>query len=356
MQQAQQQDIQLVLDEARRIAAKFMGRFTRGSLAMFMFALASETPVIVARVFIAAAINWIVNLANHDIGGSLKWWWVGLLPTFWAASALITPYGTGWWWKQRVGGRSASQRERVAYEDAVALLQSHTPRPLPLPSLWFVLDTEVPDAAVNGDALMLSRGLLESDQLPAVLAHELGHLATPDGRLTAALNRLVIPRMFDLEGKQLQMLLGKHARPNDDRQEHDDHRPPYKDPATMLADADPLAMFFTGGLKLMMFATGGLGLWLTRPFWGHYWRAREYQADMYAARLGQAGELAEFLDQHALIHDHPVPYMWLTDHTHPPTELRIDKLLDHDENHDEPIPARPGSLEHDPPGTDPLAA
>ena len=38
----------------------------------------------------------------------------------------------------------------------------------------------------------LSRGRLESDHLPAVLAHELGHLASTDGRLTAALNRLVI--------------------------------------------------------------------------------------------------------------------------------------------------------------------
>ena len=37
-------------------------------------------------------------------------------------------------------------------------------------------------------------------------------------------------------------------------------------------------------------------------------------------------ELADFLEIHALIHDHPVPLIWLTEHTHPPTELRIDKL------------------------------
>ena len=27
------------------------------------------------------------------------------------------------------------------------------------------------------------------------------------------------------------------------------------------------------------------------------------------------------------MHDHPVPFIWLTEHTHPPTELRIQALL-----------------------------
>jgi Zn-dependent protease with chaperone function len=79
-------------------------------------------------------------------------------------------------------------------------------------------------------------------------------------------------------------------------------------------------------LFISLFARGGLSLWLTKPAWGAYWRQREYKADQYAAKLGQADELADFLEIHALIHDHPVPFMWLTEHTHPPTELRIDKL------------------------------
>ena len=58
--------------------------------------------------------------------------------------------------------------------------------------LRFVLDNPQPDAAVCWHTLMLSRALLESDHLPAMLAHELGHLASTDGRLTAALNRLVM--------------------------------------------------------------------------------------------------------------------------------------------------------------------
>jgi Zn-dependent protease with chaperone function len=78
--------------------------------------------------------------------------------------------------------------------------------------------------------------------------------------------------------------------------------------------------------KLVMVCRGGLGLYLLRPMWGRYWREREYKADQYAAALAQADELADFLEIHALIHDHPIPFIWLTDHTHPPTELRVDRL------------------------------
>jgi hypothetical protein len=44
------------------------------------------------------------------------------------------------------------------------------------------------DAAVCGETLMLSRGLLESEQLPAVIAHELGHLASQLPKDLAALD------------------------------------------------------------------------------------------------------------------------------------------------------------------------
>jgi Zn-dependent protease with chaperone function len=92
-----------------------------------------------------------------------------------------------------------------------------------------------------------------------------------------------------------------------------------------------LALFAMRALKwitraTLRFANGGFGLWLTRPLWGAYWRAREYRADAYAASLGQADELADFLETHTLIHDHPVPFVWLTEETHPPSELRIDRL------------------------------
>jgi Zn-dependent protease with chaperone function len=165
---------------------------------------------------------------------------------------------------------------------------------------------------------MLSRGLMESDHLPAVLAHELGHLATPDGRLTAAINRLVL------------------LPPRPPRRERTENEPTDDKPQIGLVFHDERILLTILGVRLftwtvkktLRFLNGGFGLWLTSPLWGAYWRGREYKADAYAAKLGQADDLADFLENHALIHDHPVPYIWLTEHTHPPVELRIDKLRD----------------------------
>jgi Zn-dependent protease with chaperone function len=181
------------ITRAAMILRQITGRFSLHSLAMYTLALASELPVILIRstfVFLLASIAFAAS--GHSIAQGTAWIEVGLIPTLWSILALATPFGTGWWWKQRSGGRKPSQREQLAYQDATELLQAQTRKPLPLPKSWFVLDTPTPDAAVCGETLMLSRGLLESDHLPAVLAHELGHLATPDGRLTAAINRLVL--------------------------------------------------------------------------------------------------------------------------------------------------------------------
>jgi Zn-dependent protease with chaperone function len=172
-----------------------------------------------------------------------------------------------------------------------------------------VLDYPELDAAVCGNALMLSRGLIESEYLAAVLAHELGHLATSDGKLTAALNRLVI-----------------HPPPLVEEREHLR--------ATSWVLPEDRFTFGLFGLQALWwligaavrFAKGGLALRLLGPFWGSYWREREYLADAYAAALGQGDRLAYFLEVHALVHDHPVPFIWLTEHTHPPVAQRAAKL------------------------------
>ncbi len=80
---------------------------------------------------------------------------------------------------------------------------------------------------------------------------------------------------------------------------------------------------------------------LTAPLWGRYWRGREYAADQYAAELGQADELADFLEIHALINDHPDPVHLAHRTPHPPTELRIDRLRNY--THEQPLlePAQP---------------
>jgi Zn-dependent protease with chaperone function len=304
-----------VLNHASTLARRFLQRFSLSSLVMFGVALTSELPVLLVRVMILTFTISIVNTLNGHPNHRPGWLWLGAIPTLWAVFALLTPIGSGWWWKQRTGGRSPSGREQLAYKDAIELLQSNSSKPLPLPSKWFVLDAPLPDAAVCGETLMLSRGLLESEHLPAVIAHELGHLASPDGRITAALNRLIIAKSANLDSEPLRARLEKHSHPDPER-------------PSMPGD-DAIRAFFQiarFAIRLLALARGGIGLRLIQPIWGHYWRRREYAADNYAAKLGQANELADFLENHALIHDHPIPYIWFTNHTHPPTELRADRL------------------------------
>jgi Zn-dependent protease with chaperone function len=62
------------------------------------------------------------------------------------------------------------------------------------------------------------------------------------------------------------------------------------------------------------------------PVWAAYWRRREHAADDHAAALGQADELADFLELHALFFDLPVPFAWLAERSHPPVELRLERL------------------------------
>jgi Zn-dependent protease with chaperone function len=200
-------------------------------------------------------------------------------PLVLSLATLILPLG-GWWWEQRMGGRSPSQRELLVLDDAIASLRQHDAKLRP-PRRWAILEEHYFNAAVYADTLLITRGLLESGYLEAVLAHELGHLNSSDARLTAALHRLTLP---------------------------------------------PRGEVRRGLRTITLVLTGGLAVWVTRAPWGAYWRSREHHADEYAARLGQAASLARFLDTNALNDDLPVPYIWLTDTSHPPVEHRIDRL------------------------------
>jgi Zn-dependent protease with chaperone function len=206
-------------------------------------------------------------------------WVAAYGPLIASLATLVLPLG-GWLWQQQSGGRAPSQRERLIYEDAIAVLSQADPRLRP-PRRWFVLDAATVNAAAYFDTLMVTRGLLESGCLEPVLAHELGHLNSSDARLTAALHRLTTPPRSRLH-------------------------------------------FPLGTLGLLV--SGAVGAWLMRLPWASYWRGREFAADRYAARLGQGEALARFLEQHALEYDLPVPFAWLSEHSHPATEHRIDRL------------------------------
>ena len=282
------------------------------ALALYLATLVSEVPVIFMRMLLTIAVAAIVLLLKEgSAGGAMGYAELALIPTGWAIFALLTPVGGGWWWRSNMGGREPSEREQSAYEAALEELREQADTPLQEPSGWFVLDTPEPDAAVCGNTLALSRGLFETSYLPAVLAHELGHLNTSDGRLTAALNRL---------------LLNSPPRLKEEEQEHVERSVELSGGGRILLTVTLIGLFLWVVRKAFVFARGGLGLRITAPFWGSYWREREHLADSFAAALGQGDELADFLEIHALVHDHPVPFIWLTEHTHPPTELRVDRL------------------------------
>src|ERR1035437_1760958 len=232
------------------------------------------------RAMVAYAVLWVAfKLVVHDTApvNDLALL-AGYGPLALSFATLILPLG-GWWGGQPSGGRSPSERERLVFEDAIATLCYADPQLRP-PRRWFVLDVPECNATVYADTLMLSRGLLESSYLEAVIAHELGHLNSSDARLTAALYRLTTP---------------------------------------------PRQQARWGLRTLMLIVTGALAVQATMAPWGAYWRAREHQADAYAARLGQAQSLARFLETEALDGDLPVPFVWLTDKSHPSTEPRSEE-------------------------------
>jgi Zn-dependent protease with chaperone function len=250
---------------------------------LLLYAVTFAIQVVLAplRGAVAYGLLW---LTLTILGRSTAWvhllgWLAGYGPLILSLATLALPLG-GWLWQQQSGGRTPSERERLIYEDALAVLAQADPKLRP-PRRWFVLDAPTINAAAYFDTLMVTRGLLESGDLEPVLAHELGHLNSSDARLTAALHRLTTqPR------SRLRFPLG----------------------------------------TLGFLVSGAAGAWLMRLPWATYWRAREFQADRYAARLGQGEALARFLEQHALEYDLPVSFPWLSEHSHPATEHRIDRL------------------------------
>ncbi len=287
------------------------------ALVLYAVTVAIELVVVCWRAFLLLVVVAIPFAVAGFHPGLALIVLLAFAPTVWsllALSRMVGFVGTGWWWRTRVGGRGPSQREQIAYQQAVQLLQGHAGHELRLPTDWFVLDLPEPEAAVCGQTLMLSTGMLENRHLAAVLAHELGHIATWDARITAAINRLVIHPL---------------------RERHPDQERYQQQTGVLLVDDQITQTFFVIALLAWAIRTslkwcrGGIGLWILRPFWGRQWRTSEYQADQYAAALGQADDLADFLETHSLAYDQPVPFTWLTAHTHPPAEHRIDKLRNH---------------------------
>jgi Zn-dependent protease with chaperone function len=260
------------------------GRLLDGTawLLLYAMSLLAQGPCVIARILFFALLGLIVSLvtgASQHLLTETVPLVLGFAPLAFSALTLLVPDRSAWWFAQQIGARKPSERETVAYESALETLRE-TGGQFQEPRFFYVLDENTMNAAALGALLVINRPLLDSDYLTAVLAHELGHLNTPDAKVTLAINRLAFLHGF------------------------------------FVATRFPLGLFLSGEL----------GMRIVGPLWGHWFRTREYQADQYAARMGEGEQLAEFLEIEALFYDRPIRFAFLSERSHPPTELRIDAL------------------------------
>jgi Zn-dependent protease with chaperone function len=266
---------------------------TAAGLALYALTLSVEA-------LLGASTRWLLTYLGVVIAGDVLplgpspegcAWVVALAPLLWSILGFLLP-GRGRVWGRRLGLRRPSREEAAAIDDAFGLLQAAAP-------------DLAGGARCRGRVLILSRPLIESDALAAVLGHELGHLGTLDGRITEALNRLSLwddplslsPAAGDRRGET--------AR-----------------------DPDPRGAIPWALMRSIARLTGGaIALGILAPVWTAYWRSREYAADSHAASLGQAEDLASYLRDQEQALDLPATGIF-NERQHPPVALRIERLLE----------------------------
>jgi Zn-dependent protease with chaperone function len=234
------------------------------------------------RALVAALVLLIVNIFT-------KWWFsvdlpvnllalvIGYTPALISLATLAYPFG-GWIWQQEIGGRRPSEREQAVLDLEMAQLQEASPELRP-PGRWIMVDSGVPNLYAYLNTVAVTTRMLHDPLMRPTLAHELGHLNTADARVTAAVNRLIIP------------------------------------------PRDPVEPIFP---YLGALVSGRTAMAIMSIPWGIWWRRREFVADAYAERLGEASELAEFLDE--LGGDVATPWKSFGASSHPWTEHRIEAL------------------------------
>jgi Zn-dependent protease with chaperone function len=246
-------------------------------------------------VYLAAVSVGAIGLIELD--RSLLAWVAAVAPIVFSLSGLLFP-GDGRWWRHRGGLRRPSAEELETLTLAFELFA----RARSLPPIA-VLDDPFSLAAVRGTTLIVSRGLIESSSLPAVLAHEQGHLRSLDGRLTEALQRLSV--WEDPLGSSSQFEAGSRAGSE-----------PVV-PAGHVYSLLRLTLRLTGGGQVQK---------VLGPLWGAYWRRREFIADAGAAALGQGPDLTRHLRDEVLPLEVSRRLRVFNFADHPPTALRIERL------------------------------
>lgn len=227
--------------------------------------------------------------------------WAAVLPVLYSVVGVGYPL-RGRLWRWRIGAREPVGQEAERIEDAVAVLSGSGGESLP-EFECYVIDEVWPMAMTRGRAVVVSRGLVELDDLAAKLGHELGHVASLDGRLTEGLHRL------QLWSDPLREGTGAAESPG------------------MESALRGPGGFVFGILRwLVRLAGGGDVRRVFGATWAWYWRRREFAADAFAARLGQAQALRGYLEDVELAVDAPQRGSSRGQFDHPYVAERIDRL------------------------------
>lgn len=288
-----------------------------GGIILYLMTLALETISVAVRFAVVAGVGAL--LLGRDAGialGAIA----GLYPVAYSLAALAGLPRGHLLTRLEVGGRRLTATEQGLLDAALA-----RPRALgaPIPRHIFAVERDGLNAFVAGRTLYIYRDLFAHAALPAVVAHELGHYNSLDGRLSGAIFGLTLPGGFLIT----YLLLGVFQ---------------WVTYILLLLLVGLVVMLFLlarvnvmGVLQsifgvavastryLIIFAVGGVGTAMLRSVWRSYYVEREYAADAYAARMGYAGELIAFFEEEVLS-DVAVP--WDTQPTHPPTTRRIAAL------------------------------
>jgi Zn-dependent protease with chaperone function len=272
-----------MFDALRAVSLVGIGLYAITLAAHWFSAVARYLILTIALGLIGLLTGWSIPVETIALVLALAPLGISLLAVI--CPPLIAPLD-GRWWEISVGGRPPEQDEREAFEHAIRELQEIDPRLRP-PRHWFVAEEPGQNAAAYSSSLSVDRGLLESPNAAAVIAHELGHLRTIDAHLTSALNLLLLVPM----------------------------------------DTPALYPFWSLPFRgLAWVASGQAVQWFTSNPWETYWRSREFAADQYAARLGQGPALARTLEHESLPYERSIRNMRFSRASHPYTKPRIAKL------------------------------
>lgn len=277
--------------------------------------------------------DWFVDSAQYIFGRWLTTWALigGLMcfiaafgPMLWSALSFIGGRSGLRFTRFVLGAREMSVRERETYVFALEQVARRSGETLQGFTGPFVVDTgPLGQVYTIGTTLYLSAAALRSEQLPLLVAHEVGLQQRNVGGMIYALRSLVFFIFYLFVGRVRNWSTGAGGAPS----EMSLATAAQVVGSGLSASDTFFSMINTVIFFLMAAFGGGLGVWFTSPRWAAIFRRETFLADDFVVSLGWRQELLEYLEQ-GLFYDTSVPYMMAWQ---PANELRIDRILNQSE-------------------------